>query len=1564
MTLIVDKRKATVKNSKGSGDKSSLLERWRQKQKEKPVVTGPILSDDKRGPLSLGQQRLWFLQQLYPGNPFYHYADIMELRGALQVEALRKSFIDLAQKYPILRTTFPEEQGQVFQQIHADAQLEFQVQDLRNHSMEERRTLAEQAARESASKPFDLAQGPLTRIEILQLDKEQYWLVLTMHHIITDKWSMGLLREDLARLYLANTTGAKANLSVLPHTYLDYTNWQRQQEIARTDLQYWTEKLGGELPILKLPLDHTPPSQASFRGAFHKQSFSPELSKQLQAIANQEGVTLFILLLTAFKVLLSRYSGQKDIVIGTPFSNRDQLSLQELIGFFNDTLVLRSDLENNPSFRELLGQVKQTVLEAFSHKNVPFELLVRELSPERASSSNPLFQVMFLFHKVPSTPSMGPDLELVHQPFDLGVAKFDLTLYVSEEDTGLSAIFEYATDLFEEETIARMQEHFRTLLEGIVKAPGTEIGALPILTRREEFQLLEEWNQAADEVQLEGTILDLFQQQVLSRPHELATVFGEEELSYQDLQTKAQSIANWLAEQGLRPGEVVGLHTARSLDMIIGIMGILQAGGAYLPIDPEYPADRVTFMIEDTGVRWVLSQAAIKDQLPGLAAKIATLSDLYATEITTPKVVRAKIASDQLAYIIYTSGSTGKPKGVQVSHRNLLHSTTARFSYYPNNPALFLLLSSFAFDSSVVGIFWTLCTGGTLVLPKHRIEQDLDQMASLIETRSITHTLLLPSLYNVLLQHIELSSLKSLHTVVVAGEACSSTLVEQHFAALPTTQLYNEYGPTEASVWCTAHKVEPSDAQGGVPIGRPIPNAEIYILDENKKPVPTGVAGDLYVGGAGITAGYLNRPELNAQHFVPNPFRPNKKEKLYKTGDLAKYRSSGLIDFLGRADRQVKIRGYRIELAEIQTAILQHESVQDALVVVQGEEGVAAKLIAYFLGSDSVSSPDILGQLRTQLPAYMVPSHLIQLEDWPRLPNGKINEKALPQPTQSNRESTERGSPAQNEVQQQLVEIWEEVLGTSPIGIQDNFFEIGGDSILSIQIIAKARKAGLSLAANQLFEHQTIASLALFVDNQLESRPRQTGPLKGTSPLLPIQRWFFEEHQAAPHHWNQGLLFDLDPSLSAADLSAVIEFLVVHHDSLRLNFRQENQQWTAEYREVYLDAIYEQVDTSNWSDQAASVEQHLKNRQQQLALSSGPLFMVILFENEAGRKNQLALIAHHLIIDAVSWKIIVDDLYTLCTQRQSQKTLNLGGKSLSTRNWAEYLEDGVKEGRWDSDFAFWKDKLGESPTTTLPFDHTSDWPSSESRSETILLSLSKEKTRLLLHEVHQSYHTKIDEILLVALWKAVQDQMKVDRLTFGLERHGREILEQELDFVGSVGWFTSFFPLPIRIQEENTLGGLIKYIKEELRQVPNGGLGYGVLRYLTSVDSPLRLPDQKPDLVFNYLGYQDLPSNSWLQNGRALIDGMRDDNSERYYALEVNASVKEGHLILYWTYSQDFFLKPTVEALMQAFQDAIDAIIAHCTQEDIEEYTPSDFPDADISQDDLDNLLGQIDFGS
>jgi len=1535
--------------------KKGLLDRWRSQQKKKePIAAIAKRPIGTRAPLSLGQQRLWFLQQLHPNNPFYHYADVLRLKGRLVEEHLRESFRQLAQKYAILRTTFPSDKGNVYQHIGEAAAIAFTTHDIRSLPLDQLEVEAQAIALASASEAFDLETGPLTRVCLIQLTDKEYWLVLTMHHIITDKWSMGLLREDLAKLYEGLLAGNSAGLTPLPLSYADYAYWERQQLVDPTHLAYWKKQLAGELPILKLPTDHTRIGKPSFAGAFSVQAFSTQLSAQLSQLCQQNNTTLFVLLLTAYKVLLSKYSGQKDIIVGTPFSNRDQLALQQLIGFFNDTLVLRSDLSKTPSFEQLLQEVRSTVLTAFTHKKTPFEVLVRELSPERATSANPLFQVMFLFHKVPPKPSLGPELALEHQPFDLGVSKFDLTLYISEEEGQLSAIFEYATDLFEATTIERMQEHLRVLLEAIVENPQQSIATLPILSSEEKQKILVDWNQHQLPIG-ETTVHQLIKAQAQRKAGASAVVYEGVELSYQALQEKADLIARRLQARGLGQGDIVGLYTARSLDMMVGILAILKAGGAYLPIDPEYPKDRIDFMLEDADVKVVLCQDKILNELSTRVDKLSLQARQHEGDSSLPPLVPT-VGNDHLAYIIYTSGSTGRPKGVQVTHKNLLHSTQARFSYYPQQPGRFLLLSSFAFDSSIVGIFWTLAQGGTLVLPKRRIEQDLEEMADLIASQQVTHTLLLPSLYRVLLQHISTEKLQSLQTLIVAGEACSTALVRQHFDTLPAVELYNEYGPTEASVWCTAHKVEREDAEGAVPIGRAIPNAEIYILDTHLAPVPIGVAGELYVGGAGITLGYLNRPALTQQQFIPHPFSNEKGAKLYRTGDLARYREDGLIDFLGRADHQVKIRGYRIELSEIKETLTRIEGVKDALVVVEEEEG-NNRLIAYVIGDAKLASAGILKTVGTQLPAYMVPAQLHILAEWPRLPNGKIDRKSLPKRDEQQLLSNDAYAAPRSSVEQTLATIWEEVLKRSPIGIHDNFFEIGGDSILSIQIIAKARKAGLAMAANQLFEHQTIAALSLFVAEAAPSISTVDQPLIGAVPLSPIQEWFFEGHQLAPHHWNQGIAFDLLQELPVSLLSEAVTYLITRHDALRLRFAHEADQWQAYYMAPAAVHAFQHFDLAEVSQPEAAIQQKINEIQASFDLSAGQLFQAVYCSGSDELKPQLYLLAHHLIVDAVSWQIIFDDLKTICSQLVTKEPIDLPSKTLSFRDWSQYLREKVGEGNWDKEIGFWEQQAQLGPG--LKRDAEGQWPTSEAQTETLSFQFSEAITATLIKEVPAAYNTKTDEILLAALLMAMIEKTETSTLTLGLERHGREQLEKHFDFSASVGWFTAFYLLRLEVEQEAEIGTLIKSVKEQVRQVPNGGIGYGALRYLRSEKLSLT---KAPDLVFNFLGQQDLLSSPVFTNGRMLFEGARDPRSERHYAMEINAFLLHDKLEVRWSYSTDFYQENTINSFLAAFEKALGQIINHCASGGIGEYTPSDFPDADLSQDDLDNLLGQIDF--
>jgi amino acid adenylation domain-containing protein len=934
------------KRSGLSEAKRAVLDRLLAGERPGPMVSrrvGPRPPDEPAR-LSYAQERLWFLAQLNPASTAYTMHHAFRVRGPLHLTALEQALNTVVARHEILRTTFTPDGPEVVQTIQPELRLRIPLIDLSNLPTDERAAHVEQHLAAAARYHFDLSSGPLVALSALRLAVGEHILLVSLHHIVSDEWSNGVLWRELAAAYQACEERHPPNLPELPFQYADYAYWQRRwldEDVLRRQLSYWTEKLRGGLPLLQLPTDQPRPAVQSFRGAMRTATMESATARALEELALQAGATPFMLLVAAFIALLYRYTGQGDVAVGTPIANRNRPEVRDLIGLFLNTLVLRVDVSDDPPFLELVNRVRDASLGAFAHADLPFERLVDELKPVRDLSYNPLFQVMFVYQDGLDPTFKLPGLDIAPIFVDGGVAKFDLTLFAVRTGEGLQLALEYATDLFELTTIERMLGHLQVLLQGIAADPGTRLSLLPLLTETEHHQLLVEWNQAAAAFPSEQCIHHLFEACADQTPNAAAVLYDRQQLTYAELEGRSNRLAHYLRALGVRPGDNVALCVERSPEMIVGILGILKAGAAYVPLDPSYPRDRLTFVLEETAAPVVLTQRSLENVLPASISGRVLLDGDWSAIADFPETrPDVAVGPEHWAYVIYTSGSTGTPKGVPITHRGLVHSTVARFMYYPRAVGRFLLLSSFAFDSSVAGIFWSLCQGGALVLPLQKQEQDVHAIAALIARHAVTHTLCLPSLYALLLRYADPQQLSSLHTVIVAGEACPAELVRRHYAALPGATLYNEYGPTEGTVWATVYAVPPDFAGQLVPIGRPIPNAQAYILDAHRQPVPVGVLGELYIGGPGIAPGYLNSPALTADRFLDHPYQPG--ERLYRTGDLVRYLPDGTIEFRGRVDHQVKVRGYRVELDEIEAVLLQHAAVAQALVIAGSHHAASA----------------------------------------------------------------------------------------------------------------------------------------------------------------------------------------------------------------------------------------------------------------------------------------------------------------------------------------------------------------------------------------------------------------------------------------------------------------------------------------------------------------------------------------------------------------------------------------------------------------------------------------------
>lgn len=1075
---------------------SALIEQMRREARG-PVVPSALVREpdtlrdaaqDERGQLlSNGQQRLWFLDQFEPNSSIYNMHRLNWLKGALQVDALEQSLNEILERHQVLRATFRMTRAEPRQFITPLQPFALPRIDLRQLPAQERVAAAEQLALQAAVQPYDLARGPLFRALLIQLADDEYALLLAMHHIVSDGWSLGVLSDELSALYNAYRLGNPSPLPELPIQYADYTLRQcarLQGKTAETQLDYWRKQLAGAPPVLELPPDRPRPRIRTNHGAIESVMLEKALVDLLAQLGHREHVTFFMVLLAAFQSLLRRYSGQEDVIVGVPIAGRRDIDSEKLIGFFLNTLVMRTDLSGDPTFRELLARVRAVALNAYSHQDVPFEQLVAELRPDRNLSWTPIFQVIMQFETFSKASLKFAGIEIADSQLDLGISRFDLALTLSDKSEGVLAKLQYNTDLFEPATIARMLGHFKSLLAGVVKNPDEHISHLPLLTEAERHLQLVEWNATAAPFSDDKCIHQLFEEQVARTPDAIALVAGQLQLTYRELNRRVNQFAHYLQRLGVTPDTLIGISLERSVEQIVALLGILKAGGAYLPLDSTYPRERLAFMLEEAGPPLLVSRG----QLPRDLYNGAQVIDLEreADEIARESMENptSAVRPHNLAYVIYTSGSTGQPKGVQIEHRGLCNSAIAQQQTFGLNPGAHMLqFASLNFDASIFEIVMALTAGAALYLTPREAQFSGSDLYHFLHEQSIEAAILTPST----LAALPDAPLPKLKTLMVGGEALPAALVMRWANG---RRMFNLYGPTEGTIWATVARCAPGIDKP--PLGRPIANVRTYILDAHLQPVPVGAAGELHIGGAGLSRGYLNREELTLEKFIPDPFSEEPNSRLYKTGDLARYLPDGNIEYLGRLDRQIKLRGFRIELGEIENVLRQHPTVQDVVVTMRDDVGTpgTARLVAYIVPrpGEEVHSAELQAHAKTRLPDHMVPSAFVRLEALPTTPSDKVDARGLPAPATVRPESAQTYVPPETELECALAQLWEEMLGVERVGRHDDFFELGGDSILAA-ILTNQLQERLEehVSVVLIFEAPSIAELAAALTRQYPS---------------------------------------------------------------------------------------------------------------------------------------------------------------------------------------------------------------------------------------------------------------------------------------------------------------------------------------------------------------------------------------------------------------------------------------------------------------------------------------------
>jgi amino acid adenylation domain-containing protein/non-ribosomal peptide synthase protein (TIGR01720 family) len=1517
-------------------------------------------------PLTDAQKQLCFLARLSPNAQLaYRESLALKLTGRLDLPALRQAASRVVARHDALRTVIDTDAGA--QRVFTAVPVEMPLVDCEGTTAAGRGRF-EAWLLENDRTGFDFEKGPLFRFHVLRLEEGVHVLVADLHHIVTDGISAGVILNDLCAEYNAAIRG-EARAAMQPPQFHEFLTWQEnylRSPEYKSDRSFWLDRFRSTPLSTELRADRRRPEVFTYLGAKVVRRFDRDLAARVHEFARAHRYTPFMVLLGAYAAAVHQFAGSDEVVIGFGVSGRHFPGSAELVGFCAHLAPFLSRRRLGQSALTYLETVRGSLLDLYEHQKFPFAALIRELDVKPGLGRGSVISVAFNMDRVAVAPALaGLASERVTLPSNF--AKFELYLNVCEGDGAFDLEFRYATDVFHETTIDRFATHFQRLLERAIKQPHEPLEEVPLLTPDERRRLLHDWNKTDTPYPRDRGVHELFEGQARRAPDAVAVELGEERLTYGEVDARANRLAHFLRDRGVSRDSAVGLFMGRSLDTVVGALAVLKAGGAYVPLDTREPADRLSIMLASAGVRVLLASSAVPPPVCDPRVEVLSL-DREQARISALPAHSPAVPCDaaQLAYVTFTSGSTGHPKGVAVHHRGvtrLLFGTT--FADLAGGRTI-LQAAPMAFDASTLEVWGALLHGGRCVLLPEPAPT-AESLARTIARRGVDTMWLTATLFNVVIDE-DPRALAGLSQLLIGGEALSAKHVRRYRDHFPDSRLVNGYGPAEGTTFTCCHpipsRVDP--AADAIPIGRPIANTQVYILDDRMEPVPPGSVGELYVGGDGLARGYQGDPALTAKYFLPDPFSGRAGARLYRTRDTVRATADGELTFVGRADHQVKLRGYRIEPGEIEAVLARHAGVGDCAVVVR-EDGPGGKRLVAFLTARGEPAPtfrELRSHLKGSLPEYMIPAEFVVVGELPLTPSGKVDRRALPalQPTEGPRGET--FVAPRTEVEQTLARIWCELLGVDRVGVNDNFFELGGDSILSIQLASRARRAGLSLTVLQTFQHPTVARLAEMA-TPVGLADAAPGPVSGDARLTPIQHWFFEQEPVDPHHFNQSVLLNPDPQLGAGAVAEALAALATQHDALRLRFRREPTGWRAWHAEEPSGAFpLEEVDLAREpaSRRREAMAVAAARAQAGLSLDEGPLARATLFDLGLGEGRRLLLVIHHLVVDGVSWRILLEDLQAACECVLRGEPIRLGPRTTSFQRWAARLCDLVGSGHFDPQRAAWAD-LAAGAVDRLPVEREAG-PDTVGSERKVTRELDESLTRALLQKAGRAYHTEVNDVLLAALARVVSVWAGDDVTVVDLEGHGRDGLPDDVDVSRTVGWFTAIHPVSLRVPETDDPAALLIEIKEQLRRLPRPRLGYGALRYLSGdIDIRARLrPASPPRLAFNYLGQLDnvVPEGSLFGLAREDVGAEWSPRALRSHPIAVNSLVSGGRLRVTWEFSINRHNPETIERLADAYLDALGILIDHCATREAPRYTPSDFPFAGLDQAALDRVVAEV----